>query len=31
MDRHLDDELQKLKQSLLKMALLTEKAIHESF
>ncbi len=31
MDRHLDDELQKLKESLLKMALLTEKAIHDSF
>ncbi len=31
MDRHLDDELQKLKQNLLKMASLTEKAIHDSF
>lgn len=31
MDRHLDDELQKLKQNLLKMASLSEKAIHDSF
>jgi phosphate transport system protein len=31
MDRHLDDELQKLKQNILKMASLTELAIHDSF
>ncbi len=31
MDRHLDDELQKLKESLLKMASLTERAIQDSF
>lgn len=30
MDRHLDDELQQLKQNLLKMASLSEKAIHDS-
>lgn len=30
MERHLDDELQKLKENLLKMASLTEKAIHDS-
>jgi phosphate transport system protein len=31
MDRHLDDELQKLKENILKMAALSEKAIHDSF
>ncbi len=31
MERHLDDELQKLKENLLKMASLTERAIHDSF
>lgn len=31
MERHLDDELQKLKGNLLKMASLTERAIHDSF
>lgn len=31
MERHLDDELQKLKENLLKMASLTERAIHDCF